>query len=669
MRLPAILLLASLIPADAAGQFPAAPADAGKISKVELLSWTEGTAGTSPRWAGVRVTLREGWKTYWRTPGDAGLPPVFDWSGSVNAQGQEIAWPHPVPFEFQGLKTTGYEGSVTFPVKYEVPLPGQPGRLALKAEILVCSHICFPETHEASFALGTGDAEIPAHVDMIAEAIGKVPVASDVAGVDIRAVPGGAAVGPGFVPASALAEILSPDGKWEPAEASLQPEAGRTMIRVPGAVTGQEFRLTLSDGSRHVEWRGQARSAAGPGLFRPAPAGGTAWPARGLAGLAALAFLGGLILNLMPCVLPVLGLKLAGGVASRRDLASTAAGIIFAFMVLGTTLAAASGLGATMGWGMQFQQPVFVGFLAVLVSYLALSAWGIAPLPAPVNGRGPGGSFMSGALVALLATPCTAPFVGTAVGLAFAGGPAATAVAMVSMGAGMAAPYLLAIAVPPGMWLPAPGKWTVAVKAVGGGLLAATSAWLVAVLAELSGGMAARGVAGFIVLGGSALAARKALRMEGEPSRTTAVAAALSFLGAILVPVVSDDPPERRIVPTGRIEWVDFDRERIGREVSAGRIVFVDATAAWCITCKVNERFVLSTPEVQGLLSGVVAMRADWTRGNPDVGSWLMEHGRAGVPFNSVHGSGVPTGIVLPELLTVSAIRDSLAKAGGSPGR
>jgi len=346
-----------------------------------------------------------------------------------------------------------------------------------------------------------------------------------------------------------------------------------------------------------------------------------------------VALLGGLILNLMPCVLPVLSIKILGALSHggaerghvRAAFLASAGGIVVSFLALAGAAVAVKSAGAAVGWGIQFQQPVFLAVMIALLLLFATNLWGLFEirLPSALMSVGASGAahhtllghFLSGAFATLLATPCSAPFLGTAVGFALARGPAEITAIFAALGLGMALPYL-AVAAWPGLAtrLPKPGAWMLTVKKAMGAALAATALWLASILATQTG-----------------------------------------FLGAATEAAAGK----------ADIAWAAFDEAAIARNVAEGKVVFVDVTADWCITCKVNKAAVVERGAVAQLLSSgsVVAMRADWTKPDDAIARYLAGFDRYGIPFNAVYGPGAPQGVALSELLTEAEVLAALEKA------
>ncbi len=410
---------------------------------------------------------------------------------------------------------------------------------------------------------------------------------------------------------------------------------------------------------------------------RSAPTGS----APGLAWILLLAVIGGLILNAMPCVLPVLSLKVLGLVKSagqgRRAVTlgalATALGILLSFLALAIAAIAAKAAGAAVGWGVQFQEPTFVAALAVIVLLFTLNLWGLFEIPLPAflargSGGGPGqglaGHLVSGLFATLMATPCSAPFLGTAVAFGLAQPPAVILAVFAAVGIGMALPYL-ALAAFPGASrvLPKPGAWMVTLKTVMGFLLAAAAVWLFFVL---SAQLPPERVA-FIQLALLAMALFVWLAGRGGGPRRIAHLCTGAAIVAILVLAAGDRGDAAQLAGTesrSLLDWTVFDRTEAEALASEGRLVFVDVTADWCFTCKVNERLVLETPEIEAAFREheVIAMKADWTNRDDRIAQFLADHGRYGIPFYVLYRPGREPH-VFGELLTRESIQQALVEA------
>ncbi|MDE2944346.1 MAG: thioredoxin family protein [Gemmatimonadota bacterium] len=481
-----------------------------------------------------------------------------------------------------------------------------------------------------------------------------------------------------FVRASLATPAAAASGTY-PIRANVTYQACDDKMCLPQVTTAATVGLTVGTGGQTANPEFFA-AEAGTGMGGVAQVGGAG---RGFLWFVLLGFLGGLILNAMPCVLPVLSLKVFGLMKSaeggRRALTTgslaTAAGIVLSFLLLAGAAIGARAAGVAVGWGIQFQEPLFVGALAVVILLFTLNMWGLFEIHLPgtlakVGSSGPSeglaGHLVTGFFATLMATPCSAPFLGTALGFALTQDSVTTAAMFGAIGTGMASPYLLLAAFPAaGRVLPRPGPWMATFRVVMGFLLAATLVWLLFVM---SGLVSAPRVAFFeIGLLAVALAIWLASRSQrGRPARRLAgvAAAALTVVAVSTVAAGRSEagPSTIGVAPEDRlIAWQPFDRERAEELAAGGTYVFVDVTADWCFTCKVNETLFLETEEVAGAFEqhGVIAMRADWTRRDESIGRYLADFGRYGIPFYVLYRPGGEPH-VFSELISKSAILDLL---------
>jgi suppressor for copper-sensitivity B len=667
-------------------------------SKVRLIAAASGVGAQREIRLGLQFELKKNWKVYWRSPGDAGFPPRIDWAGSRNLRDATIAWPAPRRFTVLGFNTAGYKDAVVFPLTARLVEPGKPTRLVARVDYLTCDEICVPYSVRLTLALPAGPAMTSRFAYQIDRFRALVPTTEAVSGIKIeriavRARPGGGTL---TVVARSGKPFKAPDifvegpQRLEFGKPGVRLTEGGRVARLtlpvrrigkkaPKAI-GALLTLTLTDGARAVERVGVAEAAKGP----PPEAG------RSFLTILLLALLGGLILNLMPCVLPVLSIKLLNMVGHggaerrvvRRRFLATAAGVLASFMVLAGAMIGLKAAGGSIGWGIQFQQGWFLIAMALIVTLFAANLWGLFEIRLPqaiadraaavggtpgVSGGKSGGlkgEFATGAFATLLATPCSAPFLGTAVGFALSRGVLEIFAVFLALGLGLALPYLLVAAVPTlATRMPRPGRWMVWLRAILGVALAATAVWLLSVLEVQTGALGAWLIGALLVVLVVLLWLRGRI---GERLRPAALAA-LAALVVVSFAVPSVLPAGETALARDTGKWQRFDRAEIARLVRAGRIVFVDVTADWCITCKANKRLVLAREPVASMLDGrrVVPMVADWTRPSKLIAGYLAEHGRYGIPFNIVYGPGAPDGITLPELLTRSAVLDAIAKAKG----
>jgi suppressor for copper-sensitivity B len=687
--------------------------------QVRLVAASSATGQDAALHLGLQFRMRDNWKIYWRSPGDAGFPPQPDWSGSTNLKDATVEWPLPERFSVLGLTTLGYKHEVVLPVTATLREPGKPLEVKARVNYLTCDDICVPYQATLALDLPAGAASSTPEAGLIARFAAKVPPrtgeqmlklegawldrAGDAPILRIAARTDGQFVRPdllvegppGFRFAPRRTE-LSQAGAMAVMHIAVSPPPALKNRPPPAPLTGQAVTLTLIDKGEAVERHftvapGEARSPppamTGPlsGPFAAPPE--TGW--REMLTILGLALLGGLILNLMPCVLPVLSLKLLsvighGGSEAghvRVGFLASAAGIVTSFLALATLAVGLKAAGMAVGWGIQFQQPVFIAVMAAIVALFAANLFCLfeVALPGAVadiayragEGNHIGAHFATGAFATLLATPCTAPFLGTAIGFALSRGAMEIYAVFAALGIGLALPYLLVAAVPKlATGLPRPGAWMVTLRRLLALALAGTAVWLLTVLHAQSGLNAA--VAAGVAL--AAMVAVLALRHR-LPGRAAWGLAAVFAIAAIALPplVQRDIAPARQDASAprkgGLIAWRPFAPDAIAGHVAAGRVVFVDITAEWCLTCQVNKAVALETRNVARMMNGVgiVAMQGDWTRPDPAIQAFLKRFGRYGIPFNVVFGPGFPAGKPLSELLSEREVLAALAEAGGRP--
>ena len=695
-RLLAALLLLTLTVAPPRALAAVSEAFSSEAVTARLVTAEDGVAPDATTLsAGLHLDLRGAWKSYWRSPGEVGLPPTIDWTGSENVAGATMLWPAPTRFEAFGIENLGYADEVLMPLEIVLERPGERATLRGTVSLLVCETICVPERFELALDLGLGTGIDRDAAMLIAEGAARVPQPGEAAGISLE----GAAIAddaltlrlastrtlaaPDIFPEIAGATFGPPDIRvadggttlWARLPLTAKPKGGPTALTVRDGAFAAELPLVLGDAA-------------------PAPPDGTAVPVserRSLTLMIGLALLGGLILNVMPCVLPVLSIKLASAVKLgggdlgrvRAGFLAAAAGVMAFVLALAVGTLALRSLGVAVGWGMQFQSPAFLAALVVILTVFAgnmAGAFEIA-LPGRLNaglaragsgGAGAGGGaragllpdFLTGAFAALLATPCSAPFLGTAVAFALSGSAADVLVIFTALGVGLALPYLL-VALRPGMVraLPKPGPWMRWVRLALALALLATALWLALVLADTVGAVAAA------PLGLAALAVAALVLAERLPRRVPATLVALLLVLGIAVPALAPATPATVAAAreSSPFDWTAFDRTAIAPMVARGTVVFVDVTAAWCLTCKANKAATLDREPVASLLGGegIVAMQADWTRPDEAIRLYLQANGRYGIPFNIVYGPGAPAGVPLPEILTDSAVLEAVEKARG----
>jgi len=691
------LLALGLVLALIAGA-PAARAADVPLVRVDLIAETVGIAPGGAVWVGIRQRIAPGWHTYWINPGDSGEALTIEWALPAGFTAEPIVWPHPERIPVGPAMSHGYTGETVLLVRVTAPHDLTPGRdviLRGHAAWLVCEKICIPEEGDVTLTLpvvaspaapGAGAAEI-------ARARRAVPVASPwaawVAASAERVVLTVAAPG---LAADRIADMWFYPAQWGLIEYAAPQEAqvdarGLTLTMARGPLAGAVE--SPVDGVLVLKERleGQIVSQAfaiqtgrPSALVAAAPR-----PPLSVTAAIGLAFLGGLLLNLMPCVLPVLSIKALGlvqqadaapRITRRHGLAHTA-GVLACFLALAAALIALRAGGAGLGWGFQLQSPLIVAALAYLFFVLALALSGVLVLGGRLGGLGgslaarPGyaGSFWSGALVAVAASPCTAPFMGVATGFALTRPPAIALAVFGALGLGLAAPYLALSAMP--AWrrlLPRPGPWMRWLERALAVPLYATVAWLLWVLREQAGERgAAAVVTGLILIALAAWALRVA--RGGAPARRR-LAAAASLAGAVLAVALgalvlgAPAPTPDAAAADGAIRWEPWSPARVTEARAAGRPVFVNFTAAWCITCLVNERVALRSPDVAAAFARkqVVYLKADWTSRSAEIAAALEGFGRSGVPLYVLYppAARAAAPIMLPPILSERIVVDAV---------
>ena len=645
---------------------------------------------------GLEFRLAPGWKIYWRTPGEAGLPPTLDLQMANGAPLQsQIEWPVPKRFNAFGFDNFGYADAVILPVAVRGYDRGAALQIRGQIEALVCSDICVPLAGALRLDLADGPAEPSSMAMVIAQFAAKVPRIDALSPIKIAtAWQSGSQLKIGFAATSQPVTEVFVEG---PAGIAFkQPVFANNIavIDVEGdlktPLAGQTVDLTVIAGddfttqSIIVAKDAPLAGSFAAGKPMPTDAGAMAqfWTVIGFA------FLGGLILNLMPCVLPVLAIKLAAIIEAsgqsrgfvRLRFGAGAMGILSSFAILAAGLAALRLAGGQIGWGIQFQSPVFLAIMLLVLGLFTLNMLDRFFLPIPAflqaSFRGDGqntngqntnqqarpailfGDFMAGMLATLLATPCSAPFVGSAVTVALTGDMAQLFAVFMAMGAGLAAPWGLVVLFPALVgFLPRPGHWMVWLKRGLAGLLIATMIWLGWLLQTIQGGPAALlllGLIGFVLL---AILCRQKIGIL--------LAGAGLFAGLAFLPAPAIVAPQ-----ANGLVWQVWSNDASVAARAEGKLVFVDVTADWCITCKANKALVLETAPIAPMLAALVddgklvMLKADWTRPDPRIAAFLASHDRFGIPFNIIYGPKAPEGVLLGELLRADMVENALIKAG-----
>jgi thiol:disulfide interchange protein DsbD len=691
-RLPQIAGLAATLMLALTGRAEAQmPCPAEPMVEATLIADHETVMPGQTFSAGLRLVMPEGWHTYWRNPGDSGEATQIVWDLPDSVSAGEFTWPAPEVFPFGPLANYGYAWDVVLPVELTVSDNARPGPLPISGEArwLVCEEICVPECAQVSAFLEVGEEAVPDRrgAGLISRALEQAPRSDETIEAAIERA--GDEV---IVTVSGLdpAEIrnagyfpYSPMVLDHAAEQTVTTEAGGLAIRTAASGRGNGNESgegiiafeTREDGRwvhRAVEIdprRGQLFEVEGVVASAAAPVsvGGLAWAL-------VLALLGGLILNLMPCVFPVLSIKALGFVQRahgheaelRRHGLVFLAGVLTAFVGLALVLAFVKAAGGTVGWGFQLQSPLIVAILALVMLAIGLNLLGVFEVGTSLMGlggkwadaEGDAGAFMTGLLAVVVAAPCIGPFAAGALGLALAQPGYFIVAVSAAMGLGLALPYLILSFFPSLLrFLPKPGAWMVRFKQFLAFPMMGAAVWLVWVLSFQAG---SAGVLFVLIAALSLGFILWALKSSGALGKVAAVIGALALAGSLVAVSQADAPSIEQ-----RAEA--WSPARVAELRAEGRPIFVEFTAAWCVSCQVNKQVTLNSSAVREAFerTGVVELVADWTNHDDSIAREIRSHGAAGVPLYVVYPADGGEPVVLPPVITSDMIVEALESAAG----
>ncbi|MEM7246458.1 MAG: protein-disulfide reductase DsbD domain-containing protein [Acidobacteriota bacterium] len=662
---------------------------------LELVTDQAAVAPGATLQVGIHFVLEKDWHLYWENPGDSGMEPKIRFRLPRGARLQPMTWPAPQRLPLKHLVSFGYEKDLLLYREVTLPPSLEPGTtIELKAEVswLACKVECIPGDAELSLTLPVESAARPATSErraLFTRWQGRHAVAPADAELTVTA-----GTEPGFLRLvvegddTRLPDTLTFFPKTQQVIANagtqqLASENGRRQLRVPLAQDGipvpQRLRGMLTTrADDDPTTTGPAALSVDLNLgdqLPPWPALATTTDAETPGFLLAIvsAFLGGLLLNLMPCVLPVLSLKVLGfaragtnGKERLQEALGFTLGVLLGFWLVAAALLVLRGVGESLGWGFQLQSPAFVAGSTIAFTLLAVNLFGLFEIPGVAWTGSSGGRFsaiVAGLVAVLVATPCTAPFMGPAVAVALTGGAVLAVAVFTALGLGMATPQLLVAALPKvAAWLPRPGEWMVTFKQLLGFPMLLTAAWLASVFADLPGTDGTpRGVDGMTrLLLGCVIAALGAyllgwLAQDARRSSTLRwtgrIAAVASLVAALALPL--------REPPSG-LPWQPYEATLLTDLETEGRPYFLDVTASWCLSCQVNESVALDTPAVVELFAAhdITPVKADWTSRDDAITALLASHGRASVPLYVFHPGAGENVDVLPSVLTEGLVVD-----------
>lgn len=661
-------------------------------AKASLWSDSDVVAEGTSFFVGLKMQLEPEWHVYWRNPGDSGTAPQVDWTLPPGFKITGPQWPAPSRIPIPPLENYGYEKEVLLPYKVTVPknYSGRTFDIRGAAKWLVCREVCIPGKAEIAIRISTGperraSSTATEFANVLAQMpqpyIVGVPSATRVGDkITLRLAGWNSAKTIHFFPSEtgvldhAAPQPLTNEAEAQTLELTVDPVRNELLATLKGVLVSSK-----SEGHPEAFELEVSVATATPTPGAPIPMESTS-----LSLMVLFAFLGGMILNLMPCVFPVLSIKILSFVhLSQKSPKKVQAhgwaytlGVMVSFLTLAAILLVVRAGGQKLGWGFQLQSPVFVIAMTVIIFLLALSLLGLfdigsrfMSLGSSVSHEGYRGSFFTGVLATVVATPCTAPLMGPAIGFALAQPNSIALLVFTALGAGMAVPYLV-LSYSPSLLkaLPKPGRWMETLKQFMAFPLIVTALWLGWVFGQQTGtgGMLRL----YLALTSLSLIVWVLHRSAGSKNKPwlawlTIVAGLVGFFYMAGTALQQNRPATSAVASADHIQWEKFSPERVKELNAKGTPMFIDFTAAWCVSCQVNESVAIEIESVRHKLKekGVVTLKADWTDGDPIITETLEKFGRSGVPMYLVYNAGANSAPqILPEALTPGIVLEALDK-------
>ena len=622
---------------------------------------------------GIEYKLKDGWKTYWKSPGAGGFPQTIDYSSSVNVDNLKILWPSPIPFSILGMRSLGYEDNVVFPINIEIVDITESIYLNLNIHFLICKDVCIPvDVHLELFLPNNEKTNFTEHIFIIEKYISLSPLdevenynfninkitmhtdnENHILEIEIKQ----------NYPFKKPQIYIDNDLGLPVVEPEIEFNENRKLLNAKFFyydtfidLDKNNLNIHISDFPFVYEQKVEFEiSSNDKKLFFDYK----------LINIIFIALLGGLILNVMPCVLPVLSLKLLSvekysgkdKFFIRQGFFATVLGILISYALLALLLLLLKYSGQQIGWGVQFQQPLFLMFISLVLLLFSFNLLDLFEIKVPnlnffsksFNNNNFLSDFFYGFFATLMATPCSAPFVGTAVTFAFTQSPSLLVLTFLLMGLGMALPYMV-IALIPSMinFIPPPGPWMIWVRRLMSILLLITLVWIITILTNHFNYkfILISILLGFLILFFLVLKRKKMLKDK-------LILLIIFFIIIIyfLIPSLGHFEKNSELKNN---KWTDFNEINIADLIENDKIVFVDITADWCVTCQYNKQKIINTKEIQGLFDkfDVVQIRGDWTLPDKNIEFFLNRYNRFGIPFNIMYSKNLPDGVIFSELLS-----------------